>query len=219
MIHKICMSVQILNGGAPCQQIDSEEDDDQEAEAEDEVRHCIANSNEYLKLVAPATLSRANPLLPPCCNPLLPPCHDPLLPPCCNLLLPLCCYPQAVTSATFMLQPPASPRLQPLLPPCCNPRYPHAATSATSMGVVCFAAWDSGGCSTALDSGRYRCAPMFDCSTLFQDGVISVQRHAELEQATAVCAVLCRMLLAGICCSFYLSQANLLSAPSLHADL
>lgn len=29
--------MQILAGGAPCQQIDSEEDDDQEAEAEDEV--------------------------------------------------------------------------------------------------------------------------------------------------------------------------------------
>ena len=29
--------MQILSGGAPCQQIDSEEDDDQEAEAEDEV--------------------------------------------------------------------------------------------------------------------------------------------------------------------------------------
>ena len=29
--------MQVLNGGAPCQQIDSEEDDDQEAEAEDEV--------------------------------------------------------------------------------------------------------------------------------------------------------------------------------------
>ena len=38
----VCACMQILNGGAPCQQIDSEEDDDQEAEAEDEVSHCIA---------------------------------------------------------------------------------------------------------------------------------------------------------------------------------
>lgn len=29
--------IQVLDGGAPCQQIDSEEDDDQEAEVEDEV--------------------------------------------------------------------------------------------------------------------------------------------------------------------------------------
>jgi len=29
--------LQILNGGAPCQQVDSEEEDEQEAEAEDEV--------------------------------------------------------------------------------------------------------------------------------------------------------------------------------------
>ena len=29
--------MQILNGGAPCQQIDSEEEDEQEAEAEDDV--------------------------------------------------------------------------------------------------------------------------------------------------------------------------------------
>ena len=31
------LALQILNGGAPCQQIDSEEEDEQEAEAEDEV--------------------------------------------------------------------------------------------------------------------------------------------------------------------------------------
>ena len=31
--------MQILSGGAPCQQIDSEEDDDQEAEPEDEVSY------------------------------------------------------------------------------------------------------------------------------------------------------------------------------------
>ena len=86
MAHMDCMSVQILNGGAPCQQIDSEEDDDQEAEAEDEVRRCIAN----LKLLAPVTLSRAmlQALLPPCATPAI----SMLLPPCCNP----CCHPGVV---------------------------------------------------------------------------------------------------------------------------
>ena len=40
VLHQLSMHVcmmQILSGGALCQQIDSEEDDDQEAEAEDEV--------------------------------------------------------------------------------------------------------------------------------------------------------------------------------------
>ena len=37
----VCVRVmQVLNGGAPCQQVDSEEDDDQEAEVEDEVSCC-----------------------------------------------------------------------------------------------------------------------------------------------------------------------------------
>ena len=38
--------MQILAGGAPCQQIDSEEDDDQEAEAEDEVS-CTHITNDF----------------------------------------------------------------------------------------------------------------------------------------------------------------------------
>ena len=38
MCERVTM-MQILSGGAPCQQIDSEEDDDQEVEAEDEVSH------------------------------------------------------------------------------------------------------------------------------------------------------------------------------------
>lgn len=90
MAHMDCMSVQILNGGAPCQQIDSEEDDDQEAEAEDEVRRCIANFKRVLKLLAPVTLSRAmlQALLPPCATPAI----SMLLPPCCNP----CCHPGVV---------------------------------------------------------------------------------------------------------------------------